>query len=367
MKKIITILIIILLANIIPVNAKLFQTERIHETSQLPDYFNWRDINGTDYTTSIKTQGLCPSCEAYGLVAALETIVQYQVGYTFGCDLSEAHLFFYPGGTCKWGVNVSHAADYLVEYGVPDEGCFPDPQRSYDSPLDSVLGWENRTVKISEWGWVENNEESIKSALIEYGPLVICIPIYKDFMSYKRGVYQHRWGDGIGGHLVTLVGYDDSKQCWIVKNSWGERWGDHGWFKMGYDPDMFIDGCYGGTGILYLDGVYGNFKPDVPKIYIEKPRRGYTYFRNLEFLTLFKREFIRGNIPRILVWTTVETYVNKTDKVEFYLDGRHLHTDYKPPFDWILRPPLGIHTIEAHAYDEEGNMSKDIMDIFVLR
>ena len=368
MKKIISIFIIMLLANILPVTAEFVQIESTPETSELPDYFNWRDINDTDFTTSIKTQGQCPSCEAYGLVAALETIVQYQVGYPFDCDLSEAHLFFYPGGTCEWGVNVSHAADYLVEYGVPDEGCFPDPLRSYNPPLESMPGWENRTVKISEWGWVENDEDAIKSALIKYGPLVICFPVYEDFMNYKRGVYQHRWGDRIGGHLVALVGYDDSKQCWIVKNSWGDQWGDHGWFKMRYDPKMFINGCYGGTGILYVDGVYGNFMPDVPQIYIEKPRQRHTYFCNLEFLTLFKKvKFIRGDIPRIIGWTTVETLTKNTDKVEFYLDGRLQRIDYKPPFDWKLRAPLGLHTIETYAYDKKGNASKAITDIFVLR
>jgi len=367
MKKIISILIIMLLANILPVTAELVQIESTTAPSELPDYFSWRDINGVDFTTSIKTQGQCPSCEAYGLVAALETIVQYQVGYPFDCDLSEAHLFFYPGGTCKWGVNVSHAADYLVEHGVPDEGCFPDPLRAYNPPLNSVPGWENRTVKICEWGWVENDEEEIKRALIEYGPLVICFPVYEDFYNYKKGVYRHNSGDRVGGHLVALVGYDDNKQCWIVKNSWGDQWGDHGWFKMGYDPKMFINGCYGGTGILYVDGVYGNFMPDVPQIYIKKPRHRYTYLCNLEFLTLFKSiKFIRGDIPRIIVWTTVETLVENTDKVEFYLDGRHLRTDYRAPFDWKIRPPLGIHTLEAYAYDRAGKISKAITDIFVL-
>jgi hypothetical protein len=186
-------------------------------------------------------------------------------------------------------------------------------------------------------------------------------------LSYKRGVYRHKTGDRVGGHLVALVGYDDRQQCWIVKNSWGDQWGDNGWFKMGYDPKMFINGCYGGTGILYVDGVYGNFMPDAPQIYIEKPEPGHTYFCNLEFLTLFKKiKYIRGDIPRIIVWTTLKTQVEKTEKVEFYLDGRHLRTDYKEPFDWKIRPPLGIHTLEAYAYDKNGNISKAITDVFVL-
>ena len=368
MKKVISILIIMLFTNISLVTAEIIQIENMSEIPSLPDYFNWKDIDGTDFTTSIKNQGQCPSCEAYALVAVLETIVQYQVGYPFDCDLSEAHLFFYPGGTCEWGVNVSHAADYLIDYGVPDEGCFPDPLRSYNPPLNSVPGWENRTVKIIEWGWIENDEYAIKNALIEYGPLVICFPVYEDFMYYKRGVYRHRWGDRVGGHLVALVGYDDRDQCWIVKNSWGDQWGDDGWFKMGYDPNMFIDGCYGGTGILYVDGVYGNFIPDVPKIYIEKPSYRHTYFRNIELLTLFKKvKFIEGKIPRIIVWTTVETSVKNTDMVEFYLDGSLMHIDYQSPFEWKIRPPIGRHTIEAYAYDKSGNISKAITDIFVLK
>lgn len=367
MKKIMLI-IIILIANILPVTAELVQKENKPELYELPEYFCWRNIDGIDFTTSIKTQGLCPSCEAYGLVAALETIIQYQVGYPFDCDLSEAHLFFYPGGTCEWGVNVSDAANYLIEYGVPDEGCFPDPLRPYDPPYESIPGWEERTVKIESWGWVENDEDAIKSALIEYGPLVICFPVYEDFIHYKRGVYRHKWGDRVGGHLVALVGYNDRKQCWIVKNSWGDHWGDDGWFKMGYDPKMFINGCYGGTGILYVDGVYGNFMPDVPQIYIEKPRDRHTYFGKWELPTLFKNiDYIRGEIPRIFVWTTVEINAEKTDKVDFYLDGRHLRTDFNPPFNWKLRPPLGFHTIEAYAHDKSGNISKAIKDIFVIR
>ena len=60
MKKIVLIFIIMLLTNISPVTAELVQIESNSVKSKLPDYFNWRDIDGTDFTTSIKTQGLCP-------------------------------------------------------------------------------------------------------------------------------------------------------------------------------------------------------------------------------------------------------------------------------------------------------------------
>ncbi|CAE7469958.1 unnamed protein product, partial [Symbiodinium pilosum] len=39
----------------------------------------------------------------------------------------------------------------------------------------------------------------------------------------------------LGGHAVCAVGYDDFKQCFIVRNSWGEGWGDKGYFYMPYE------------------------------------------------------------------------------------------------------------------------------------
>lgn len=358
MKKLIAIgLIAVLSTTVYPIN---------EANENLPSYFNWRDLDGIDYTTPVKNQEPCPSCEAYALCAVLETLVQYEVGYPFGCDLSEAHLFFCSGGTCVWGVNVTHATEYLIHYGVPDEGCFPDPRRVSDTPCNYTLpGWENRTVKIREWGWIENDKEAIKKALIDYGPLVVCIHVWKDFMYYKGGIYRHRWGDRVGGHLVTLVGYDDNEECWIVKNSWGTEWGEEGWIRVAYDEDIFIPQCYGGTGFLYVDGVYGNFMPDVPQVYIEEPRRYHTYFFNHEFSSLFGRALIQVGIPRIIGWTTVKLNANNTDKVEFYLDGQLQLTDEEPPFEWVLDTNFGLHTIEAVAYNTR-NVSKAIVDVFVI-
>ena len=152
-----------------------------NEKTDLPSFFSWQDIDGIDYTTPIKNQAPAPTCEAYALCASIETLMQYQMRKIYYPDLSETHLFFYAGGTINAGyVHLVEAVNYLKEYGVPDEGCFPDPHRAYDYPFESLLGWENRTVKIKEWGWVENTEVAIKTALIEHGPLIICTYVWKD-------------------------------------------------------------------------------------------------------------------------------------------------------------------------------------------
>ena len=53
-------------------------------------------------------------------------------------------------------------------------------------------------------------------------------------------------GDKVrGGHAVTAVGYDDFQEVFIVRNSWGEGWGDKGYFYMPYayitNPDLASD------------------------------------------------------------------------------------------------------------------------------
>ena len=76
-KMMLLVIILVIVGNIIPVTGET--VNNLNSPSGLPKFFSWRDINGTDFTTSVKTQGLCPSCEAYGLVAALETIIQYKL------------------------------------------------------------------------------------------------------------------------------------------------------------------------------------------------------------------------------------------------------------------------------------------------
>ena len=39
----------------------------------------------------------------------------------------------------------------------------------------------------------------------------------------------------LGGHAVICVGYNDAKGVWIMKNSWGTRWGDSGYFYLPYN------------------------------------------------------------------------------------------------------------------------------------
>jgi len=366
MKKTITILWVVFL--LLPITSvSTVKTGTAEQMLTLPPAFSWRDINGTDYTTPIKDQSPAPTCEAFGLCAALETKMQYQLRELYNPDLSENHLYFYAGGSIEEGyVNIVDAAHYLMEYGVPDEGCFPDPHRAFDYPFESLAGWENRTVKITEWGWVDHNISSMKQALIDHGPLVICIHFWRDFFYYFGGVYKHHEGRTAGGHVVTIVGYDDSKNCWIVKNSWGTKWGEDGWFRMSYDADMIAEWYGNGTGVMYIDGVYGNLKPDVPKVHTQTPLYYHTYLFGREISTLLKKLPIQKAAARIIGPLTVKVTAENTNSVEFFIDDVSQSVDTEAPFTWDLQASRGLHTLKVKATNDHNNSSIDVLDIYVI-
>jgi hypothetical protein len=236
---------------------------------ELPEKYDWSDVNGKDWTTAIRNQKSCGSCVSFGTLGALESVVQIELGQQLECDFSEAHLFFCGGGSCSGGWSISRAVGFLEDYGVSDEECFPYVPR--DMSCDHLCpDWEQMAVKVSHGGRVggfPQNISNIKKALIEYGPLITGFTVYEDFSSYNSGVYEHVYGDVRGGHAVTIVGYDDNEECWICKNSWGKNWGERGYFRIKYGEC----GIATSMNTFYLSGVYGGICEDYLPATMDNP------------------------------------------------------------------------------------------------
>lgn len=76
--------------------------------------------------------------------------------------------------------------------------------------------------------------DQIKRALVSHGPVSTTFSVYEDFFYYSDGVYQYTYGELLGDHAVLIVGYDDPGHYFIIKNSWGNDWGESGYFRIGY-------------------------------------------------------------------------------------------------------------------------------------
>jgi C1A family cysteine protease len=92
------------------------------------------------------------------------------------------------------------------------------------------------------WGYVNEpfdkmpSVEQLKSALIEHGPLAM--PMWADhcFAVYKSGVFNGHNNKSLN-HVVVLIGWDDDKQAWLIKNSWGKEWGEEGFAWIQYESN----------------------------------------------------------------------------------------------------------------------------------
>lgn len=81
--------------------------------------------------------------------------------------------------------------------------------------------------------------EEVKLALLK-GPLMTTLTVYSDFVVYGSGIYRHTTGEYLGGHAVSIVGYNDAERYWIIRNSWSKDWGENGYVRVSYDDTSGI-------------------------------------------------------------------------------------------------------------------------------
>jgi C1A family cysteine protease len=201
---------------------------------ELPERWDWRDVDGVDWTTPVRNQGPCGSCVAFGVMGAFEARVNIFAGSPgTELDLSEQHIFSCGGGSCNNGWWYNDAAQYLQDHGAPLESCSPYKAVD-DNCYESCSHWSEQARKVEQWSRIRySNEvvEQMKMAIME-GPLVGGFSVMDDFFSYSGGVYEYTWGYVAGGHATCFIGWDDAENCWICKNSWGPSWGDNGYFRI---------------------------------------------------------------------------------------------------------------------------------------
>jgi hypothetical protein len=110
---------------------------------------------------------------------------------------------------------------------------------------------------------------SIKISLYNDGPTYFRFDVYSDFDTFWNtaspgAVYTHTTGTYEGGHAVLIIGWDDTKQAWLLKNSWGATGGpndDGTWWMAytGHSPSLNfgmanVDASYATPDVLHRDG-----------------------------------------------------------------------------------------------------------------
>ncbi len=182
----------------------------------IPSSFDWRNVKGKNYMTSVKAQAPCGSCWAMAIVGSMEA--NYNIEHKLGVpkiDLSEQYLVSdcFTGGNCG-GCWPHNALPYVKSSGISDEGCYP--YTGLNSACNRCGGWNNRLWSLNSW--VKYNDKSVaevKKLIYCKGPVGACN----------------------SDHCVVFLGWDDATQKWIIKNSWGTGWGTNGYAYPPYTGD----------------------------------------------------------------------------------------------------------------------------------
>ncbi|MBN1560198.1 hypothetical protein JW998_08105 [candidate division KSB1 bacterium] len=222
----------------------------------LPDRFDWRDNNG-NWVTPVKNQyspKICSSCWDFVVVAQIESWWKiFNSNPDSMIDLSEQFILSCgEAGSCYGGVSWN-ALDFARTAGVPLESCFPYEGDDTIPCKAACANWEEQIVKIPGFAFIsilqlrggEDNIKNIKTAILQH-PVTAGYIYYADFSSYSGGVYEHVYGDTLGWHGVLIVGWNDDDKSWICKNSFGDQWGENGYFRIKWGE------CNIGTQILHI-------------------------------------------------------------------------------------------------------------------
>lgn len=186
------------------------------------------------WCTPIKNQGSCGSCWDFSGIGVIES-AYLKKGFKIGYGFSEQYIMNCAiNGGCN-GDNNSSVVTWAKQHGVPLTAEYEPYQARR---MQCVV--PKRLFKIDDWGYcspgkIEQvaNTQDIKNAMKQYGAIGVAIAADQAFMNNPKGHVFKGNARGIN-HDVILVGWDDDKGAWKLRNSWGKGWCDEGYCWIAY-------------------------------------------------------------------------------------------------------------------------------------
>ena len=190
--------------------------------------FDWRDYN---IVPPIKQQGKCGSCYMFSAMASYES--GYRLFYKKNIDVSEQHFLDCRGtGKCQGGW-YGTVFEKMMKAGGMEEGRYPYSGKNssckvksgskYYSLNSGNIGRHLKMAKVSQ----------IKEGLCKHGVLSTTVYVSRMFTAYSGGIFDENKRKKVN-HAVNIVGWDDSKKSWLIRNSWGTKWGENGYMWIEY-------------------------------------------------------------------------------------------------------------------------------------
>ncbi|CAN8328275.1 unnamed protein product [Cochlearia groenlandica] len=195
----------------------------------VPETVDWRQKGAVN---AVKDQGSCGSCWAFSTAAAVEGINKIVTGELI--SLSEQELVdcdnSYNQG-CDGGL-----MDYAFQFIIKNGGLNTEqdyPYRGSNGKCNSLVK-NSKVVTIDGYEDVPTKDETALKRAVSVQPVSVAIEAGgRIFQHYQSGIFTGKCGTELD-HAVVAVGYgtENGVDYWIVRNSWGQRWGEDGYIRM---------------------------------------------------------------------------------------------------------------------------------------
>ena len=224
-------------------NSALFTTPEIENLSELPSAYDMRDDNRV---TPIRNQGTLGTCWAFASLSALESTLMPEEELIFAADhLSLSNGF---GISQNDGGDYNMALAYLTSWKGPVlEADDPYGDNKTDDSLTAVKHLQE-AINIEE-----KDYEKIKEMIYTYGGVQSSFYSDMEFADSSSEYYNmatqsyYYAGDQTANHDIVIIGWDDnyskenfnnvpeSDGAFLCRNSWGDNFGDAGYFYISYE------------------------------------------------------------------------------------------------------------------------------------
>ncbi|KAF6209694.1 hypothetical protein GE061_015443 [Apolygus lucorum] len=226
--------------------------------AKLPETVDWREKG---ILSPIKAQYNCLACWAFAATDAIES--QYALKYGKHLLLSQQQLVDCSQDEgnlgCQGGM-VDWAYKYIMRVG----GLEQDSDYPYQIEDDKcTFNASKIAASITNYGEIKNGSEvSLQEAVAFYGPVSVCIDSSSfQWNYYTEGIFDYPYCTTDVDHAVVVVGYgtENGTDYWLVKNSYGETFGQKGFIKMARNKgNQCAIASYGNFPIV------GDWKPFSP-------------------------------------------------------------------------------------------------------
>jgi len=209
---------------------------------QIPCNENNRIVDMRDYNiiTPVRSQRNCGSCWAFASIAAFETAYLLKNGGDPSqLDLSEQQLLNCTDITCTCGGGRHHIAFmHMNSHNIQGENGYPYNAVKTNCENENAI---NTLFKARSWGWSADplfggtTIQEIKRNICRYGSVTAGICADSNFQRLiGDGVFNMTASCGAyPNHAIQIIGWNDDKEAWLIKNSWDVTWGfgGFGWVK----------------------------------------------------------------------------------------------------------------------------------------